>query len=186
MLNTLKNLSDEDLLELIQGGSHQAFNTLVQRHTLRFYSIVFRIMSNKEISEDIIQDAFIKLWQDPWKWNPNKNTKFTTWFYRIVSNLAFDHKRKKTIGQIPKNHEVAQANNLDEKLDREAKAQQINKWIEGLPERQQLALNLSYYEGLNIQEISDIMEISYKAAESLIGRAKKALKDRIKESEDLL
>lgn len=182
MLTALENISDEDLLEKIQGGSHQAFNTLVNRNLSKFYSIAFRVVNDKEAAEDIVQDAFIKLWEDPWKWNPNKNTKFTTWFYRIVSNLAFDFKRKKTIGQLPPNQELMQSdNNLDEQIDRDSISKQINKLIEELPERQQLALNLSYYEDLKIQEISDIMEISYKAAESLVGRAKKALKDKIKE-----
>ena len=58
---------DEELLALIQDGSQQAFSVLVQRHTERFYRLAYRYLQNKEAAEDVVQDAFVKLWEDPGK-----------------------------------------------------------------------------------------------------------------------
>ena len=58
---------DHELLALIQDGSHDAFAVLVQRHTERFYRLAYRYVQNRETAEDIVQDAFLKLWEDPGK-----------------------------------------------------------------------------------------------------------------------
>ena len=76
-------------------GSHDAFAVLVQRHTERFYRLAYRYVQNREEAEDIVQDAFLKLWEDPGRWQPERNSKFTTWFYRIVVNLCLDWQKKK-------------------------------------------------------------------------------------------
>lgn len=178
----LINLSDESLLELIQAGEHPAFNVLVNRHLEKFYSLAYRTVSNKNNAEDIVQEAFLKLWKDPKKWNPSKATKFTTWFYRVVSNLAIDFNRKKQAYQIEENFDVpAPSNDLDRKLDRAKDQAMIDRWVHDLPERQQEALNLCFYEGISITEASEIMQTTYKAVESLLLRAKTKLKERYKE-----
>ena len=86
---------DQELLALIQDGSHQAFAELVQRHTQRFYRLAFHYVQNRETAEDLIQDAFLRLWENPASWQPGRNSKFTTWFYRIVVNLCLDWQKKK-------------------------------------------------------------------------------------------
>lgn len=87
---------DNELLSLIQSGSSQAFSTLVERHTERFYRLAYRYLQSREAAEDAVQDAFIKLWENPGLWQPEKNSKFTTWFYRIVVNLCLDSRKRKT------------------------------------------------------------------------------------------
>ena len=86
---------DEELLALIQQGSQQAFSTLVQRYNERFYRLAYRYLQSKEAAEDVVQDAFVKLWEDPSRWQAQRKTKFTTWFYRIVVNLCLDWQKKK-------------------------------------------------------------------------------------------
>jgi len=71
---------DNELLSLIQNGSSQAFSTLVERHTQRFYRLAYRYLQSREAAEDVVQDAFIKLWENPALWQPEKNSKFTTCF----------------------------------------------------------------------------------------------------------
>ena len=85
---------DQELLALIQDGSHQAFAELVQRHTERFYRLAYRYAQNRETAEDLVQDAFVRLWENPASWRPDRNSKFTTWFYRIVVNLCLDWQKK--------------------------------------------------------------------------------------------
>src|SRR5918992_3813519 len=86
---------DYALLAHIQDGSHDAFAVLVQRHTERFYRLAYRYVQNRETAEDIVQDAFLKLCEVPGRWQPERNSKFTTWFYRIVVNLCLDWQKKK-------------------------------------------------------------------------------------------
>ena len=59
---------DGELLGLIQSGSHYAFGVLVRRHTERFYHLAYRYVQNRETAEDIVQDAFLKLWEEPSRW----------------------------------------------------------------------------------------------------------------------
>ncbi len=86
---------DHELLEFIQAGNGQAFAVLVERHTERFYRLAYRYLQSKEAAEDAIQDAFLKLWENPALWQPERNSKFTTWFYRVVVNLCLDMRKKK-------------------------------------------------------------------------------------------
>ena len=184
MLDGRRDLSDEDLIDLVQNQSHQAFDILVARHTEKFYGLAFRILGKEEFAEDIVQDCFIKLWQDPWKWDKQKRVKFTTWFYKIIVNASLDLKRKK---KVDLNDEFldqkAVSVDFDSELDRQYQAKLIRKWLNKLPERQKVALNLSYYEELSHQEIADIMDLGYKAVESLIARARKNLKGLISKTE---
>ena len=86
---------DSELLALVQDGSHPAFAALVERHTERFYRLAFRYLQNREAAEDVVQDAFLKLWENPATWQPDQNSRFTTWFYRIVVNLCLDWQKRK-------------------------------------------------------------------------------------------
>ena len=74
-------LDDESLIRQIgEKENHKAFTALVNRHSKRFYSIAYRILFNKNDAEDIVQKAFLKLWNRPKLWKQSKDAKFTTWF----------------------------------------------------------------------------------------------------------
>src|SRR5687768_12514784 len=96
MKQTLESLGDEDLMLRIGAGDATAFSTLVRHHTTRFYASAFRIVLNKEDAEDVVQDAFTKLWNGKATWQAERGAKFTTWFYRIVTNQAMDAIAKKS------------------------------------------------------------------------------------------
>jgi RNA polymerase sigma-70 factor, ECF subfamily len=173
--------NDQELLALIQDGSHSAFGVLVRRHTDRFYRLAYRYVQNKEAAEDVVQDAFLKLWEDPRKWQPDRNARFTTWFYRIVVNLCLDWQKKKRPEPLEDDVPL-----VDEKATLDAAAIQneqqklLEKEIAALPDRQRTALNLCFAEGLSNQEAAEVMGLNLKALQSLIMRAKATLKERIK------
>ena len=96
MDNTVSQGDDEFLIRLIQEGRHDAFAEIVNRHSKKFYNIAYRLIFEKDDAEDIVQEAFIKLWEKRLTWNPRNEAKFTTWFYRVVLNLCIDHNRKKS------------------------------------------------------------------------------------------
>ena len=173
---------DEELLAVIQHGSQEAFSVLVQRHTERFYRLAYRYLQSKEAAEDVVQDAFVKLWEDPGRWQAERNNKFTTWFYRVVVNLCLDWRKKKkplelgdqepSIADDRTNPDIAMIHAQEQKI--------LEQEIAALPERQRIALNLCFDEGLSNQEAAEVMGLKLKALQSLVMRAKTTLKERLK------
>jgi RNA polymerase sigma-70 factor (ECF subfamily) len=172
---------DRQLLALITDGDQQAFSTLVERHTDRFYRLAYRYLQSKEAAEDVVQDAFIKLWEDPTRWQAGRDTKFTTWFYRIVVNLCLDWlKKKRPLELDPDMPLLDDREPPDAELIRSEEERLLEAEIAALPERQRLALNLCFDQGLSNQEAAEIMGLKLKALQSLIMRAKTTLKERLK------
>jgi RNA polymerase sigma-70 factor (ECF subfamily) len=173
---------DHSLLALIQEGSHDAFAELVRRHSARFYRIAYRFVQSKEAAEDIVQDAFLKLWEDPGKWRGERANKFTTWFYRVVVNLSLDRLKMKRTLPLDEDIQVADERPTADETMMKAEAQKrLETEIAALPERQRIALNLCFDEGLSNQDAADVMRLNLKALQSLIMRAKTTLKARMKD-----
>lgn len=177
--STDREQSDEELVRRISEGEHDAFAQLVERHSKLFFSAAYRMTSNNEEAEDIVQDAYIKLWQRPERFDPSKGVKFTTWFYRVVTNLAIDQtrKRKPQVKSEVLDYMADDTPLADEQLSESDEQAVLEEAIQRLPERQKAALNLCFYEGLSNKEAAEVLEIGVKALESLLMRAKKALKE---------
>jgi RNA polymerase sigma-70 factor, ECF subfamily len=172
---------DHELLALIQDGNGDAFAVLVERHTDRFYRLAYRYLQNKEAAEDVVQDAFLKLWENPTVWQPERNSKFTTWFYRIVVNRCLDQRKKKKPEVLEDETAVTDEREpADEMMMREQEQRMMEKEIAALPDRQRTALNLCFDQGLSNQEAAEVMGVNLKALQSLIMRAKTTLRERMK------
>jgi RNA polymerase sigma-70 factor (ECF subfamily) len=177
----LLHLDDESLICRIQEGSHEAFAALVDRHSNRFYRIAYRLVSSRDDAEDIVQEAFLKLWDRPNLWDPGKRAKFTTWFYRVVINLCLDLRKKKKLINLPEDIAFADENpGPDVLFDVHQKQAVLERFIHELPERQQLAVNLCFYEGLSNNEAAQIIGVKVKALQSLVMRAKTTLRSNVK------
>jgi RNA polymerase sigma-70 factor (ECF subfamily) len=173
---------DHELLTLIQDGNSQAFADLVERHTDRFYRLAYRYLQNREAAEDVVQDAFLKLWENPALWQPQRNSKFTTWFYRVVVNSCLDLRKRKRPAALDDAASVLdERETADETMIRAQEQQALERAINSLPERQRTALNLCFDEGLSNQEAAEVMGLKLKALQSLIMRAKTSLKERMKD-----
>ena len=173
---------DYELLAFIQDGSHPAFAELVRRHTERFYRLAYRYVQSRETAEDIVQEAFLKLWENPGTWQPERSNKFSTWFYRVVINLCLDWRKKKRPAAYLDN-ETPLADDqepMDATMIRAQEQKVLEQEIAALPERQRTALNLCFGEGLSNQEAAEVMGVKLKALQSLIMRAKTTLKERMK------
>ena len=172
---------DRELLALIQDGSHDAFAALTRRHAGRFFRLAYRYVQSKEAAEDIVQDAFLKLWENPARWQPGRNARFTTWFYRVVVNLCLDWQKRKR--PVPLEEEPAFADGReapDAAMMRIQEEKLLEKEIAALPERQRTAVNLCFGEGLSDREAAEVMKVNLKALQSLLMRAKATLKQRMK------
>ena len=175
-----KNLDDESLMSHVCRGDHQAFAALVERRTQMFFAAAYRVCGNAIEAEDIVQDAFLKLWSRPEAFDSEKGVKFTTWFYRVVTNVGIDAMRKKKPMSNPDVIDFMADNGdlADKAMVHKQEQVALEVAIQDLPERQKLALNLCFYEGLSNKEAAEILGVGVKALESLLMRAKRALKDR--------
>lgn len=172
---------DHELLALVQEGSHPAFAELVRRHTDRYYRLAFRFVQNREAAEDVVQDAFVKLWENPARWRAEKNAKFTTWFYRVVVNLCLDWRKRKRPVELDEDMPlIDDRETADQAMLRREEQAALERAIAALPERQRTALNLCFDEALTNQQAAEIMSLSLKALQSLLMRAKTTLKERMK------
>ncbi len=168
------------MLSRVIERDHAAFSMLVKRHTARYYGLAYRTLFNKTEAEEIVQEAFLKLWQRPEAWDKAKGALFSTWFYRVVANMCIDRNRKKRPVLI-EDIDLAPANegSADDAAYRREQRRLVDALMLDLPQNQRMALNLCFYEGLTNQEAADIMGLNLKALQSLIIRAKTSLKERV-------
>lgn len=173
--------TDEGLMRRIQKGDHQAFSLMVRRHSARFYGLSWRLLGNEAEAEDVVQDAFVKLWAQPDLFKVDAGARFTTWFYRVVSNMATDRLRGRKRWAAPESMDMLpdQAKRSDQVLEETEIQEMLEQAIRNLPERQRLALTLCFYEGLSIREASVVMDAGEKAIESLLMRAKAGLRTEL-------
>jgi RNA polymerase sigma-70 factor (ECF subfamily) len=177
--------SDESLMRLIRQGSHQAFAILVRRHTDRFFAGAYRMCGNTQEAEDMVQDAFLKIWQNPDIWKEDRGAKFTTWFYRILVNSNIDRMRKtqKIVSGETILPFIADGKpNPESETAISQEQQTMERALSALPERQKTALTLCFYEGLSNVEAANAMGVKIKALESLLMRAKTGLRDYLNQN----
>lgn len=178
----LNDDTDESLMRAMKGGSHQAFSILVRRHTDRFFKTAYRLCGQVQEAEDMVQDAFLKIWNNPFVWKEEKGAKFTTWFYRILINQNIDRVRtKKPVGVDDAYlHSFADERSTPETaLFLTQEQRMVERALANLPERQKAAVTLCFYEGLSNSEAAQVMGVKTKALESLLMRAKAGIKEFI-------
>lgn len=168
-------------MELVLKKNHAAFTELVGRHASRFYALAYRTLFDKVAAEDMVQEAFLKLWRQPEFWQHNVGTaRFTTWFYRVVLNLCLDVNKKKKPFLLDEDFDLADEQSDLERVSSHNQQQSLlDQAIARLPEQQRTALNLCFYEKHSNQEAADIMGISLKALQSLLIRSKSALRQQV-------
>lgn len=144
------------------------------------FSLVFalarRMVGNDADAEDIVQDVFMTLWRKPPDLSEGR-AALSTWLYRVTSNRSIDWLRKKKPEPL---EEVADEADESAGPEQTAASSQVARSVEHaigcLPERQRLALVLTYYQGLTNIEAAEIMDSSVDALESLLARARRKLR----------
>jgi RNA polymerase sigma-70 factor, ECF subfamily len=168
---------DAELLQAIAGGDRSAFDRLSRRHLDRAYGVALRMTGSRADAQDVLQDVFLRLWQRPDAWRPGQ-AQFSTWLYRVVVNRCLDLKRRPRGADLDSVEEpqAPDANAEDSLLDAE-RSRALDSAVNQLPERQREAIVLTYTAGLRNAEAASAMDISVKAFEALLVRAKRELRD---------
>ncbi len=166
---------------LLAAASHRdqsAFEKLVRRHYQVVYRVVWRLMNGHADAEDVTQEAFLRLWNNPSQLR--EAGALRGWLIRVASNLVMDRFRKGHTVDIDAVAEVAD-NRPDAavSLDRTSVAQRMDGAIARLPDRQRLALVLAQFEQMSNGAAAATMELSVDAFESLLARARRGLKQEL-------
>jgi RNA polymerase sigma-70 factor (ECF subfamily) len=174
-LDIIQNQRDAELLARFSKGDRAAALALTSRLAPVVFAQAFRMLGDRAEAEDVTQESLLRLWKAAPGWDATR-AKITTWLYRVTSNLCIDRLRKSNRNSGDEVPEVAdETPGIDLKLQATARAQALQHALQTLPDRQRQAMILRHIEDLSNPEISDIMEISVEAVESLVSRGKRAL-----------
>jgi len=176
--------SDARLMLRFKDGDAGAFELLFSRHLHAIVNFSYRFVRNRQIAEELAQEIFLKVYTGASGYEAQ--AKFTTWLYRIATNVCLNEIRKPrfraTHEPLEETLPVNSGTALDAHLDRRAIAHAIRRALEQLPVKQRAAFILNKYQELSYAEVSEIMGISEQAVKSLIHRAKETLAETLKGS----
>jgi RNA polymerase sigma-70 factor (ECF subfamily) len=176
--------TDEALMAAVVERHQLAFRTLMGRHMQRAIRVAQRIVRDPPEADDIGQEAFLRIWSHASSFDPDV-ARFTTWLYRIVLNLAFDRVRKPTFSSIEDAGEIAAGDPEPvERLIADEERLVLERAMGQLSDRHRAAVALFHMEGLSGEESARAMNLSAKAFESLLARARATLKEHVKKIQD--
>jgi RNA polymerase sigma-70 factor (ECF subfamily) len=176
--------SDSVLVESCRQGDRQAFNDLVLRHQTLVYRVIMKMVNNHDEALDLTQDVFIKAWQtiDTFR----GDSLFSTWLYRIATNLTLNHLRRRKIVSFFSMDDTDQREfqhdqpDPHEALENQQTAAIIQSAIDKLPARQRAVFVLRYNEELPYNEISKILGTSIGALKANYFHAMKKVEEYVR------
>ena len=183
-------IKETELIEQLKKGDEAAFKTIVEQWKDMVYNTILGIVQNETEAEDLAQDVFIKVFE---KISTFKgDSKFSTWLYRIATTTALDHlrskKRKKRFGFLQslggsgdEKESVPDFHHPGVSLDNKERAAVLFKAIEALPENQKTAYTLHKLEGLSYRDVSEVLNTTVSAVESLMSRANQNLRKQLED-----
>ena len=174
------NLSDQELVKKYINGDNYSFEVLLNRHKNRVFAFIMSKIKNKDLSEDIFQDTYVKVVNSLQKGKYNEEGKFLPWVMRIAHNLVIDHFRKqKKMHMVRSNNDFDifdiikdDSINVDDRLIRDQIFNDLRVLIDLLPNDQKEVLKMRYFEEMSFKKIAEYYDISINTA---LGRMRYAL-----------
>lgn len=186
-------LSDADVMLRVKAGDAAAFDYLVQKYRRPLISFMYRMARNTAVAEDLAQEVFLRVYRSRNTYEPS--AKFTTWLYRIATNLAVNHARdtrherpEVSVSLDEPDEETGTTFELqdgrmtvEQDMVRRERLLAIRSKVEALPERQRLAVIMHKYQQMDYKQISEVLKLSESATKSLLFRAYETLREQLKE-----
>jgi len=160
-------------------GERGACQLLVERHLGRIVTFARRMLGNRNDAEDAAQDVFVRVWSAAPRWKKGQ-ARFTTWLYRVATNVCLDRMAKKSETILDEPPELSDPR-PEPSLAVEASqvAQHVNQALAALPDTQRLAVTLCHYQGLRNSEAAEVIGVSVEALESLLARGRRTLRAQL-------
>ena len=187
------DMSDADVMLRVKAGDDAAFDYLVQKYRRPMLNFMYRMARNAAAAEDLAQEVFLRVYRS--RSSYEASAKFTTWLYRIATNLAVNHARD-TRHDRPE-HMVSldepdeetgstldvadRTPSVEQELLRRERLRAIRQKVESLPERQRVAVVMHKYQQMDYKQIAEVLKLSESATKSLLFRAYETLREQLKE-----
>jgi len=185
--------SDAAIMLRVAAGDESCFNFLVEKYHRAMIHFLFRMTRNQAVAEELAQDVFLRVYRS--RESYRAEAKFTTWLYRIATNLAVNHARDtkhersaQTIYLDAPDEETGTTPDVaddepsvEQKLMRDERMSAIRTHVMALPERQRMAVLMHKYQGMDYRQIGDVLKLSESATKSLLFRAYQTLRDKLKD-----
>jgi RNA polymerase sigma-70 factor (ECF subfamily) len=188
-----RSMSDADIMLRVREGDDVGFNFLIEKYRKPIINFMYRMVHNQAVAEELAQEVFLRVYRS--RLTYRAEAKFTTWLYRIATNLGVNHARD------TKHERSAQTIYLDqpdpetgttpdvadmtpgaeEEMVKDERMKAIRRHVMALPERQRTAVLMHKYQGLDYKEIGAVLHLSESATKSLLFRAYQTLRERLKE-----
>ncbi len=174
--------NDAALMARISARDPAAFRIVVDRHAAVVRRIAYRMLGHVNDAEDVTQETFLRLWEKARQWSPGA-TGLGAWINRVAVNLCLDRLRRRRFTsdeEVPERADDAPLADVSIDADRSRAA--VAQCLAALSERHRAAIVLTYYEEMSNIMAADILDMKLKAFESLLYRARQALRDGLVEA----
>jgi RNA polymerase sigma-70 factor, ECF subfamily len=185
--------ADADVMLRVKAGDESAFGYLVQKYRRPLVGFMYRLCHNPATAEELAQEVFLRVYRS--RTSYEASAKFSTWLYRIATNLAVNHARdtrherpENTVRLDEPDQETGTTPDLaddslsaEEQLLKRERLAAIKAKVNALPERQRLAVMMHKYQQMDYRQIAAVMKLSESATKSLLFRAYETLREQLKE-----
>ncbi|MGB9235176.1 MAG: sigma-70 family RNA polymerase sigma factor [Terriglobales bacterium] len=192
-VDAVETVSDADVMLRVKAGDESAFSYLVQKYRRPLVGFMYRLCHSPASAEELAQEVFLRVYRSRSTYEPS--AKFSTWLYRIATNLAVNHARdtrherpEKTVRLDEPDQETGTTPDLaddslsaEEQLLKRERLAAIRSKVNALPERQRLAVMMHKYQQMDYRQIAAVMKLSESATKSLLFRAYETLREQLKE-----
>lgn len=187
----LESLSDAEIMLRAGQDDASAFNYLVEKYRRAMISFMFRMTHNQSVAEELAQEVFLRVYRS--RASYAAEAKFTTWLYRIATNLAVNHARdnrqERMAGAVSLDEPDSETGttldvadhslSAEQKIVRRERMSAIRKHVMDLPERQRMAVLMHKYQEMDYRQIADVLKLSESATKSLLFRAYETLRVKL-------
>ena len=186
-------MDDAEVMLALKAGNMPAFDYLLEKYRRPIVNFMFRMTHNQAIAEELAQEVFLRVYRS--RETYRAEARFSTWLYRIATNLGVNHARdtrhERTASTIYLDEpdaetgstpEVADATaNVETTLLRDERMAAIREHVMALPERQRMGVLMHKYDGMDYKQIGEVLKLSESATKSLLFRAYQTLREKLKD-----
>jgi RNA polymerase sigma-70 factor, ECF subfamily len=186
-------LSDAEIMLRVREGDDSGFSILIEKYRKQIVHFMFRMSRNQAVAEELAQEVFLRVYRS--RQTYRAEAKFSTWLYRIATNLGVNHARDTKYERSAQNVYLDQPDpetgtspdvadstlSVEQALVRDERMQAIRKHVMALPERQRSAVLMHKYQEMDYKEIGEVLKLSESATKSLLFRAYQTLRENLKD-----
>jgi RNA polymerase sigma-70 factor, ECF subfamily len=186
-------LTDAEVMLELKSGNMDAFDVLLNKYRKPIVHFMFRMVHNQAVAEELAQEVFLRVYRS--RETYRAEARFSTWLYRIATNLGVNHARdtrhERTAATIYLDAVDAETGTTPDVADDTPSAETdllqkermnaIRQHVMALPERQKTAVLMHKYEGMDYKQIGEVLKLSESATKSLLFRAYQTLREKLKE-----